>query len=473
PTFASVQFNEANIVWYTALTGGTSIPSTTALTSGTYFAAIKDATTTCESSVRLSVTISVTDPATPTLVTAGTQNFCLVNAPTFASVQFNEANIVWYTALTGGTSIPSTTALTSGTYFAAIKDATTTCESSVRLSVTISVTDPATPTLVTAGNQNFCLVNAPTFASVQFNEANIVWYTALTGGTAIPSTTALTSGTYFAAIKDATTTCESSVRLSVTISVTDPATPTLVTAGTQNFCLVDAPTFASVQFNETNIVWYTASIGGTAIPSTTVLTSGTYFAAIKDATTTCESSVRLSVTISVTDPATPTLVTAGNQNFCLVDAPTFGSVQFNEANIVWYTALTGGTSIPSTTALTSGTYFAAIKDATTTCESSVRLSVTISVTDPATPTLVTAGTQNFCLVNAPTFASVQFNETNIVWYTALTGGTAIPSTTALTSGTYFAAIKDATTTCESSVRLSVTISVTDPATPTLVTAGTQ
>ncbi|CAI2767756.1 Ig-like domain-containing protein [Flavobacterium collinsii] len=473
PTFASVQFNEANIVWYTALTGGTVIPSTTALTSGTYYAVIKDPTTTCESAVRLGVTISVTDPGTPTLVTAGTQNFCLVNAPTFASVQFNEANIVWYTALTGGTVIPSTTALTSGTYYAVIKDPTTTCESAVRLAVTISVTDPGTPTLVTAGTQNFCLVNAPTFASVQFNEANIVWYTALTGGTVIPSTAALTSGTYYAVIKDPTTTCESAVRLAVTISVTDPGTPTLVTAGTQNFCLVNAPTFASVQFNEANIVWYTALTGGTVIPSTTALTSGTYYAVIKDPTTTCESAVRLAVTISVTDPGTPTLVTAGTQNFCLVNAPTFASVQFNEANIVWYTALTGGTVIPSTTALTSGTYYAVIKDPTTTCESAVRLAVTISVTDPGTPTLVTAGTQNFCLVNAPTFASVQFNEANIVWYTALTGGTVIPSTTALTSGTYYAVIKDPTTTCESAVRLAVTISVTDPGTPTLVTAGTQ
>ncbi|WP_191408264.1 hypothetical protein, partial [Flavobacterium bizetiae] len=79
-------------------TGGTGIPSTTALTSGTYYAAISDPTTGCESAVRLTVTISVTDPGTPTLVTAGTQNFCLVNTPTFASVQFNEANIVWYTA---------------------------------------------------------------------------------------------------------------------------------------------------------------------------------------------------------------------------------------------------------------------------------------------------------------------------------------------------------------------------------------
>ena len=473
PTFASVQFNQTNIVWYTALTGGTAIPSTTALTSGTYYAAISDPTSGCESAVRLTVTISVTDPGTPTLVTAGTQNFCLVNAPTFASVQFNETNIVWYTALTGGTGIPSTTALTSGTYYAAISDPGTGCESAVRLAVTINVNDPGTPTLVTAGTQNFCLVNAPTFASVQFNETNIVWYTALTGGTAIPSTTALTSGTYYAAISDPASGCESAVRLSVTISVTDPGTPTLVTAGTQNFCLVNAPTFASVQFNQTNIVWYTALTGGTAIPSTTALTSGTYYAALKDAVTGCESSVRLAVTINVTDPGTPTLVTAGTQNFCLVNAPTFASVQFNQTNIVWYTALTGGTAIPSTTALTSGTYYAAISDPTSGCESAVRLAVTINVNDPGTPTLVTAGTQNFCLVNAPTFASVQFNETNIVWYTALTGGTAIPSTTALTSGTYYAALKDATTGCESSVRLAVTINVNDPGTPTLVTAGTQ
>ena len=122
--------------------------------------------------------MNVNDPGTPTLVTAGTQNFCLVNAPTFASVQFNEANIVWYTALTGGTVIASTTALTSGTYYAVIKDPTTTCESAERLTVTINVSDPGTPTLVTAGTLNFCLVNVPTFASVQFNEANIVWYTA-------------------------------------------------------------------------------------------------------------------------------------------------------------------------------------------------------------------------------------------------------------------------------------------------------
>ncbi|OXA75585.1 gliding motility-associated C-terminal domain-containing protein [Flavobacterium aquidurense] len=473
PTFATIDVTPAtNIVWYDALTGGNLIPSTTALTTGTYYAAIKDPTTTCESNVRLAIVINVTDPGTPTLVTAGTQNFCLVNAPTFASVQFNQTNIVWYDALSGGNIIPSTTALTSGTYFAVLKDPVSGCESAARLSVTISVTDPGTPTLVNAGTQNFCLVNAPTFASVQFNQANIIWYDALSGGNVIPSATALTSGTYFAAIKDPVSGCESAARLSVTISVTDPGTPTLVNAGTQNFCLVNSPTFASVQFNQTNIVWYDALSGGNIIPSTTALTSGNYFAVLKDPTTTCESAARLSVTISVTDPGTPTLVNAGTQNFCLLNAPTFASVQFNQTNIVWYDALSSGNLIPSTTALTSGTYFAVLKDPVSGCESAARLSVTISVTDPGTPTLVNAGTQNFCLVNAPTFASVQFNQANIVWYTALTGGNLIPSATALTSGTYFAAIKDPVSGCESVTRLQVTISVTDPTTPT-TTALTQ
>jgi gliding motility-associated-like protein/uncharacterized repeat protein (TIGR01451 family) len=466
PTFASIQTNETNIVWYTAITGGTLIPSTTALTAGQYFAAISDPATGCESAARLTVDVIVNDPGTPTLVTAGMQNFCLANAPTFASIQTNETNIIWYTALTGGTVIAPTTALTTGQYFASISDPSTGCESAARLTVDVIVSDPGTPTLVTAGTQNFCLVNAPTFASVQFNQANIVWYTALTGGTLIAPTTALTTGQYFAAINDPTTGCESASRLTVDVIVSDPGTPTLVTAGTQTFCKEDLPTFASIQTNETNIVWYTAITGGTLIPSTTALTTGQYFAAISDPSTGCESASRLTVDVIVNDPGTPTLVTAGTQNFCLANAPTFASIQTNETNIVWYTALTGGTVIAPTTALTTGQYFASISDPTTGCESAARLTVDVIVSDPGTPTLVTAGTQNFCLVNAPTFASVQFNQANIVWYTALTGGTVIVPTTALTTGQYFAAISDPATGCESATRLTVDVNVTDPATPT-------
>ena len=465
PTVANIQVNESNIVWYDAPTAGNVIASTTALTSGIYYAAATDAVTGCESSIRLAVTVTISNPATPTLVTGGVQNFCQVNAPTFASIQTNETNIVWYTALTGGTIIPSTTALTTGQYFATILDPVSGCESSVRLTVDVIVNDPATPTLVTAGTQNFCQEDAPTFASIQTNETNIVWYTALTGGALIPSTTALTTGQYFAAISDPASGCESSVRLTVDVIVNDPGTPTLVTAGTQNFCQVNAPTFASIQTNQANIVWYTALTGGTVIPSATALTTGQYFAAISDPASGCESSVRLTVDVIVSDPATPTLVTAGTQNFCQVNAPTFASIQTNQANIVWYTALTGGTVIASTTVLTTGQYFAAILDPASGCESSVRLTVDVIVNDPATPT-TNAAAQTFCSGTNPTVANIQVNESNVVWYTTQTGGTALASTTALTTAAYFGAIQDPATGCESSVRLQVAVTVGNTLNPT-------
>ncbi|MBF4519336.1 hypothetical protein IRZ71_23560, partial [Flavobacterium sp. ANB] len=171
---------------------------TRAMSPATYYVAVSS-TTTCENiaGTLKTANIVVNDPNTPT-TTDTTQDFCLVNAPTFASIQVNEANVIWYTTATGGTAIPSTTALTSGVYYGAVLDPVTGCESSIRLQVTISVTDPGTPT-TTDNTQDFCLVNAPTVANIQVNEANVVWYSTLTGGTAIPSTTALANGIYYGA----------------------------------------------------------------------------------------------------------------------------------------------------------------------------------------------------------------------------------------------------------------------------------
>ena len=463
PTFASILLNESSIAWYTAATGGTPIALTDALTTGVYYVGHIDPVTLCESSTRLAVTVNVNDPGTPTLVTAGTQNFCLVNAPTFASVQFNEANIVWYTALTGGTAIPSTTALTSGTYYAAISDPATGCESAVRLAVTINLSDPGTPTLVTAGTQNFCLVNAPTFASVQFNEANIVWYTALTGGTAIPSTDLLTSGTYYAAISDPATGCESNTRLSVSVNVTDPVTPTTSNTS-QTFCSGTTPTVASIQVNEANVIWFSTPTGGTPIASTTALASGTYYGAILDPATGCSSSVRLPITVTVGNTINPTTNNA-SQTFCSTAVPTVANIQVNESGVTWFSSAAGGTAIPANTPLVSGLYYGNIVDPVTGCESSTRLVVTVTVSDPSPTPTTTDTTQDFCTLNTPTIASIQVNEANVIWYSTSAGGTAIPSTTALATGTYYGAVAS-TINCENPVRLAVAVTVNTPGTVT-------
>uniref|UniRef100_UPI0013D36E72 T9SS type B sorting domain-containing protein n=1 Tax=Flavobacterium fluviatile TaxID=1862387 RepID=UPI0013D36E72 len=465
PTVANIQVNETNVVWYDSLTSTTAIASTTALANGTYFGAILDPVTGCESAMRLQVAVTINDPGTPTTADA-TQDFCLANAPTVANIQVNETNVVWYDSLTSTTAIAPTTALANGTYFGAILDPVTGCESSVRLAVTITINDPGTPTTADA-TQDFCLANAPTVANIQVNETNVVWYDSLTSTTAIAPTTALANGTYFGAILDPVTNCESAVRLQVAVTINDPGTPTTADA-TQDFCLANAPTVANIQVNQSNVVWYDSLTSTTAIAPTAALANGIYYGAILDPVTNCESAVRLQVTVTINDPGTPTTADA-TQDFCLANAPTVANIQVDQSNVVWYNSLTSTTAIVPTTALANGTYFGAILDPVTGCESAVRLQVGVTINDPGTPTTADA-TQDFCLANAPTVANIQVNETNVVWYDSLTSTTAIASTTALTTGTYFGAILDPVTNCESAVRLQVAVTINDPGTPTTADA---
>lgn len=412
------------------------------------------------------VIITVNDPGTPT-TTNTNQTFCLLDSPTVANLQVNEANVAWYADANGGTPLAPTTALANATaYYAALVDASTSCESSVRLAVNVIITDPGTPTTTNA-NQTFCLVNAPTVANLQVNETNVVWYSDITGGTQLASTTALANATtYYAALVDATTNCESAVRLAINVTVSDPGTPTTTNAN-QTFCLVNTPTIANLQVNETNIVWYSDATGGTQLASTTnLVNAATYYASLIDAATNCESAVRLAINVTVSDPGTPTTTNA-NQTFCLVNAPTIASLQVNEANVIWYSDTTGGTQLAPTTALVNGTtYYASLVDSSTSCESAVRLAINVTVSDPGTPTTTNVN-QTFCLANAPTVANLQVNETNVTWYSNITGGTQLAPATALVNGTtYYASLVDAVTSCESTVRLAINVTVSNPGTPT-------
>ncbi|AWG24164.1 gliding motility-associated C-terminal domain-containing protein [Flavobacterium kingsejongi] len=461
PTVADLQVNETNVTWYDLPTGGTIVPPTTALTdAGIYYASLTDASG-CASSVRLAITVILNDAATPT-TTDTTQEFCVINAPTVANLQVNETNVTWYDLPTGGTIIAPTTALTdAGIYYASLTDANG-CESSVRLVITVILNDAATPT-TTDPTQEFCVINAPTVADLQVNETNVTWYDALTGGTIVPLTTALTdNGIYYASLTDANG-CASSVRLAITVILNDAATPTTPDL-TQEFCVINAPTVANLQVNETNVTWYNLPTGGTILPPTTALTDGAiYYASLTDASG-CASSVRLAITVILNDAPTPT-TTDLTQEFCVINAPTVADLQVNETNITWYDLPTGGTIVPPTTALTDGgIYYASLTDANG-CASSVRLAITVILNDAATPTTPDL-TQEFCVINAPTVANLQVNETNVTWYNLPTGGTILPPTTALTDGAiYYASLTDASG-CASSVRLAITVILNDAATPT-------
>jgi gliding motility-associated-like protein/uncharacterized repeat protein (TIGR01451 family) len=467
PMVGNIQVNETGVTWYTAATAGTVVPNSTALVSGTtYYASLTDPVSGCQSTIRLAVTVTVGTAPTPTTLDT-TQDFCLLNNPTVANLQVNQAGVIWFSTATGTTIVAANTPLVNGaTYYGALLDATSGCTSGVRLAVTVTVGNAPTPTTLDT-TQDFCLANNPTVANIQVNETGVTWYTAMTGGTIVPDTTVLASGTtYYASLTDGITGCISAVRLAVTVTVNNAPTPTTLDS-TQDFCVVNAPTVANIQTNETGVTWYTAATGGTVVPAATALVSGTtYYGSLSNATTGCISSVRLAVTVTITNAPTPT-TTDTTQDFCAAGAPTVANILTNEPGVAWYSAATGGTPLAATTALVNGTtYYGSLTNAATGCISSVRLAVTVTVGNAPTPTTLDT-TQDFCLQNNPTVANIQVNETGVTWYTAATGGTAVATTTALTSGTtYYASLTDAASGCQSSVRLAITVTVNNAPTPT-------
>ena len=468
PTVADIAVNETGVIWYSAAQGGTPLAPNTALVNGTiYHGALVDAVTTCESSVRLAVTVTINDPGTPTTAD-DTQDFCLANGPTVADIAVNETGVIWYAAAQGGAPLASNTVLVNGTiYHGGFTDALTTCSSAARLAVTVTVSDPLPPTTADS-TQDFCLINTPTIADITVNETGVIWYATAIGGTPLASSTTLIDGTiYHGALVDPITNCESSVRLAVTVNVSDTLPPTTADT-TQDFCLENAPTVADIIVNQTGVIWYTTAQGGTALEPTTALVNGTiYHGALVDPITTCESSVRLAVTVTINDPGTPTTAD-DTQDFCLADAPTVADISVNETGVVWYAAAQGGAPLAPTTALVNGTiYHAGFTDALTTCSSAARLAVNVTVSDPVPPTTADT-TQDFCIAAAPTVANIVVNETGVIWYTAAQGGTVIlPNTALVNGGIYFGALVANGTTCESFARLKVDVTLNNPtATPT-------
>ena len=137
--------------------------------------------------------------------------------------------------------------LTDGIYYVSLVDITG-CESVDRLEITVTITTVGPPTAVNT-SQTFCSGTTPTVASIQINEANVIWFSTPTGGTPIASTTALATGTYYGAILDPATGCSSSVRLPIAVTVGNTINPTTNNAS-QTFCSTAVPTVANIQVNE-------------------------------------------------------------------------------------------------------------------------------------------------------------------------------------------------------------------------------
>jgi hypothetical protein len=424
-TVADLVATGTAIKWYAAATGGTALATTEALSTTNYFAS--QTLNGCEGP-RTSVAVTVNVTPAPTAVA---QTFC--GSGTVADLVATGTAIKWYAAATGGTALATTEALSSTNYFAS--QTLNGCEGP-RTSVAVTVNVTPAPT---ASAQSFC--GSGTVADLVATGTAIKWYAAATGGTALATTEALSSTNYFAS--QTLNGCEGP-RVSVAVTVNVTAAPTAVA---QTFC--GSGTVADLVATGTDIKWYAAATGGTALATTAALSTTNYF--VSQTLNGCEGP-RTSVAVTVNVTAAPT---ASAQSFC--GSGTVADLVATGTAIKWYAAATGGTALATTAALSTTNYFAS--QTLNGCEGP-RTSVAVTVNVTAAPTAVA---QTFC--GSGTVADLVATGTAIKWYAASTGGTALATTTALSSTNYFAS--QTLNGCEGP-RVSVAVTVNVTAAPTAV-----
>lgn len=385
--------------------------------------------------------------STPTPTGEVTQIFC--NSATVANLRATGTSIKWYSTASGGVALATNTILINGNHYYASQFSNS-CESVSRLDVIVSINTTPTSPPTGSASQTFCGVS--TIVNLMATGANLKWYTSATSTTTLSTTTALVNGNrYFAS--QTVNGCESTARLEVIVIVNNTSIPT--GSVTQAFCV--ASTISNLAITGTNIKWYDVATGGSALPSSSPLINGSYYAS--QTINSCESSARFKVTVSLN--ITPTPAGQSTQYFC--NSATISNLIATGTNIKWYNLAVGGSPLASTTQLIDGVNYYATQTLNS-CESPARLSVVAAINTTSTNPPTGSAAQTVC--NGSTIASLIVNGIGLKWYSGPTGGSPLPLTELLADSRYY--VSQTINACESSSRLEVLVSVYSVPMPTRV-----
>ncbi len=459
-----------DIKWYDEATGGSALAAEVALVDGeTYYATQTDATTGCESSVRTLVTAVIYK--SPVSGVASPISVCNSNMAVdlFTALDGSQdTGGVWQDtdstgALTGSNF--DATAVATGIYqFTYVVTASAPCIDASTL-ITVTVEPP-----LSAGTGTILEVcsNSGTtdlFALLVGADAGGTWLPALASGTGVFDPLVDASTKYVYTVINACGIDASEVDVTVTLA------PNAGVDNAISICRIDG------QIDLFELLGTSAQSGGTWSP---LLTSGTnIFDPNSDAsgvyrytvaaTAPCSPDAFADITVTIND-SPQIVVLDDNPEFCKVDEPTVADLSISirpTGTVIWYADADLTTPVNLTDDLVSGADYFATQTTSSGCESSQSVKITPTVNDTSTPTLVDSF-QEYCINDHPTIATLTDNiaeknttSSNIKWYDDAANGSEISSSTELTNlTTYYAAIIDETTGCESSVRLAVTPDLT-------------
>ncbi len=471
-TIADLVATGNSIQWYADASGGTPLDITTALTNGEdYYATQTDASTNCESSARtqVDVVINITPNAggpNATAVVACNTNtsidlFTALDGTQDTVGNWNNDDSVG--SLTGNNF--DATGVTAGTYsFTYTVSALAPCVDDSQ-TITITIEEPLS-TGTDGAPLSLCSDNATVDLFTQLGgtpDTGGTWMPALASGTGVFDPAVDASGTYIYTLSNSCGTVSSDIVVTVTQA------PDAGENNTATICVVDGLTDLFTLLGGTPDAlgsWSPMLTSGTGVFDPATDNAGIYTYTVT-AMSPCSPDATAQIEVIVEDTQ-PVVAIDANPSFCLSENPTVADLMSSitvTGTVVWYEDAARTIVADNSDALIDGEdYYAAQIGGG--CESSVTIQITATVNDAPTPTLDDVNAE-YCINDGPTLNTLSNNileydisEDNIIWYDAEIGGNVLSENTTLSNTTYYAALYDVTTGCESSVRLEVTPDVT-------------
>ena len=467
-TVADLVATGTTIQWYDTVIGGNLLLDATALVDAQiYYATQTDATTGCESSVRTAVTVIIYQSPI-----AGAPNATAIVSCT------DNNSIDLFTGLDGTEDVGGTwtnddsvgnltgnvfdaTGVSAGTYnFTYLVTASAPCvDDSETISVTIeeplNAGSTVDPTLDICSNEG----TTDLLTLLGGADAGGVWSPEMTSTTGVFDPLVDTDGTYTYTLTNSCGTYTNQVEVTVTLA------PNAGVDNSLTICAGDSPTdlFAILGTGaQSGGVWSPALTSGTGVFDPSIDASSIYtYTVVALAPCSPDSTAEISVTIN----DSPTIIVLDSDpKFCLVDNPTVTDLSVSirpTGTVNWYDDIALTIPLIFTDSLVDGEDYYATQTNSTGCESSIPVQINVTVNDTPTPTLDDAAME-YCINDNPTISTLSSNIVeydsnldNLRWYDTLTGGSAISNSSLLTNITYYVALVDQVTGCESSIRLEV------------------
>jgi hypothetical protein len=307
--------NTNPVLWYTTSTGGTSLPTSTILSTGTYYASQVISGAESVNRTAISVILETTptltiSPASVAVTQGQSVTFTASGGGAYASSLSWSAitgPFVWFSPMSGPTvtAVPNTSAIYQ-------VQTTNGCPASATVNVTVLMPAHYYTSIISAANSVIPADGqSTTLLTIELRDMNNIPLTtggdqviAWTNAGSISNVTDLGNGTYTALLTSSQTNGVATINFSINGNQANSSTtvtmntPPPTGAPIQQFCTNNVLTLADLTVNGTQILWYDNTVAGNILSSSTPLVNGTTYYA-SQTTAQGESPTRLAVTVTI------------------------------------------------------------------------------------------------------------------------------------------------------------------------------